>query len=105
MNYLGLIRLLGLTGEKDGPPVQSSGQIAALGGGGLMAAFSILAALRERDQSGEGQFVDVSMADGALSWLAMVAGRYFAEQVAPQRGELELAGRLICYRPYACSDG
>ena len=37
-----------------------------------MAAFGILAALRERDRSGEGQLVDVSMADGALSWLAMV---------------------------------
>jgi crotonobetainyl-CoA:carnitine CoA-transferase CaiB-like acyl-CoA transferase len=45
------------------------------------------------------------MADGALSWLVMVAGRYFAEQAAPARGDLELAGRLICYRPYACSDG
>jgi crotonobetainyl-CoA:carnitine CoA-transferase CaiB-like acyl-CoA transferase len=105
MNYLGLVGLLGLTGEKDGPPVQAAGQIADLGGGGLMAAFSILAALRERDQSGKGQFVDVSMADGALSWLGMVAGRYFAEQVTPKRGDLELAGRLICYRPYACGDG
>jgi alpha-methylacyl-CoA racemase len=105
MNYLGLIGLLGLTGEKDGPPVQSAGQIADLGGGGLMAAFGILAALRERDGSGKGQLVDISMADGALSWLAMVAGRYFAEGSAPQRGDLELAGRLICYRPYACSDG
>jgi alpha-methylacyl-CoA racemase len=105
MNYLGLVGLLGLTGEKGGPPVQSAGQIADLGGGGLMAAFGILAALRERDQTGKGQMVDVSMADGALSWLAMVAGRYFAEQVAPQRGELELAGRLICYRPYECKDG
>lgn len=105
MNYLGLVGLLGLTGEKDGPPVQSAGQIADIGGGALMAAFGVLAALRERDRSGKGQFVDVSMADGALSWLAMVAGRYFAEGVAPKRGELELAGRLICYRPYACSDG
>src|SRR3954452_15549253 len=105
MNYLGLIGLFGLTGEKDGPPVQCAGQIADLGGGGLMAAFSILAALRERDQSGKGQSVDVSMADGAMSWLAMVAGRYFADQVTPKRGHLELAGRLICYRPYACSDG
>jgi crotonobetainyl-CoA:carnitine CoA-transferase CaiB-like acyl-CoA transferase len=105
MNYLGLVGLLGLTGEKDGPPVQAAGQIADLGGGGLMAAFGILAALRERDQSGKGQFVDISMADGALSWLAMVAGRYFAEGVALKRGELELAGRLICYRPYACADG
>ena len=75
MNYLGLVGLLGLTGEADGPPVQAAGQIADLGGGALMAAFGILAALRERDRSGEGQFVDVSMADGALSWLAMVAGQ------------------------------
>ncbi|MFL5827408.1 MAG: CaiB/BaiF CoA transferase family protein [Thermoleophilaceae bacterium] len=105
MNYLGLVGLLGLTGERGGPPVQAAGQIADLGGGALMAAFGILAALRERDRSGEGQFVDVSMADGALSWLAMVAGRYFAEGVAPERGELELAGSLVCYRPYACKDG
>jgi alpha-methylacyl-CoA racemase len=105
MNYLGLIGLLGLTGERDGPPVQAAGQIADLGGGALMAAFGILAALRERDRSGEGQFVDVSMADGALSWLAMVAARYFADGVVPKRGGLELAGSLVCYRPYACSDG
>jgi crotonobetainyl-CoA:carnitine CoA-transferase CaiB-like acyl-CoA transferase len=105
MNYLGLIGLLGLTGERDGPPIQSAGQIADLGGGALMAAFGILAALRERERSGEGQLVDVSMADGALSWLAMVAAQYFADGVVPQRGGLVLAGALICYRPYACADG
>ena len=119
MNYLGLIGLLGLSGEKDGPPVQAAGQIADLGGGALMAAFGILAALRERDGtpggggdssgartgSGEGQMVDVSMADGALSWLAMVAGQYFADGVVPRRGEQMLAGSVVCYRPYECADG
>jgi crotonobetainyl-CoA:carnitine CoA-transferase CaiB-like acyl-CoA transferase len=114
MNYLGLIGLLGLTGERGGEPVQAAGQIADLGGGALMAAFGIMAALRERDGggegsqsagSGEGQIVDVSMADGALSWLAMVAGAYFADGTVPSRGELPLAGSLICYRPYECSDG
>jgi alpha-methylacyl-CoA racemase len=79
MNYLGLIGLLGLTGERDGGP--------------------------GRPGSGEGQMVDVSMADGALSWLAMVAGAYFADGTVPARGELPLAGSLICYRPYECSDG
>src|SRR6202167_3423309 len=70
MNYLGLIGLLGLTGERGGEPVQAAGQIADLGGGALMAAFGIMAALRERDGStdrlgsGEGQMVDVSMSDG-----------------------------------------
>jgi alpha-methylacyl-CoA racemase len=105
MNYLGLIGLLGLTGEPDGPPVQPAGQIADIGGGALMAAFGILADLRERDRSGQGQVVDVSMADGALSWLALVAGRYLADGQVPKRGGLELAGGLICYRPYACEDG
>jgi crotonobetainyl-CoA:carnitine CoA-transferase CaiB-like acyl-CoA transferase len=105
MNYLGLVGLLGLTGSAEGEPVQAAGQIADLGGGALMAAFGIMAALRERDSSGLGQLVDVSMADGALSWLAMVAGQYFADGVVPRRGGLPLAGSLICYRPYACADG
>lgn len=105
MNYLGLVGLLGLTGANAGPPVQSAGQIADLGGGALMAAFGVLAALHERERSGEGQMVDVSMADGALSWLAMVAGRYFCDGEVPQRGEQQLAGGLICYLPYEVSDG
>ncbi len=134
MNYLGLIGLLGLTGEHGGEPVQAAGQIADLGGGALMAAFGIMAALRERDGaparpparggasagsvdagsidarpgrpgSGLGQIVDVSMADGALSWLAMVAAGHFAEGAVPRRGDLPLAGSLICYRPYECADG
>jgi len=128
MNYLGLVGLLGLTGASGGGvgggPIQSAGQIADIGGGALMAAFGIMAALRERDGSspqpaagdravgcagqrgsGEGQLVDVSMADGALSWLAMVAAAYFADGNVPRRGELPLAGSLICYRPYECADG
>ena len=123
MNYLGLVGLLGLTGAQGGEPVQAAGQIADLGGGALMAAFGIMAALRERDGtpahptsaaspgrpaqpgSGEGQMVDVSMADGALSWLAMVAGAFFADGNVPRRGDLPLAGALICYRPYECADG
>ncbi|MBA2342526.1 MAG: CoA transferase [Thermoleophilaceae bacterium] len=105
MNYLGLIGLLGLTGEADGPPVQAAGQVADIGGGALMAAIGILAAVRERDRSGEGQLVDVSMADGSLSWLALVAGAYLCNGEVPQRGGLELAGKLACYRPYACKDG
>jgi alpha-methylacyl-CoA racemase len=105
MNYLGLNGLLGLSGEAGGPPVQAAGQIADIGGGALMGAFGILAALRERERSGQGQLVDVSMFDGSLAWLALVAARYLAEGRPPVRGELELAGSLICYRPYECKDG
>jgi crotonobetainyl-CoA:carnitine CoA-transferase CaiB-like acyl-CoA transferase len=105
MNYLGLNGLLALTGEEGGPPVQAAGQIADIGGGALMAAFGILAALRERDRSGEGQLVDVSMFDGALSWMAMVAARVFAGGERPRRGSEILTGAIVCYRPYACKDG
>jgi alpha-methylacyl-CoA racemase len=106
LDYLARVGLLDMTGSStDDPPVQPAGQIADLGGGGLMAAFGILAALRERDRSGEGQFVDVSMADGALSWLVMEAARVLAGAAAPARGGAELAGGLICYRPYRCADG
>jgi alpha-methylacyl-CoA racemase len=105
LNYLARGGLLGLSGERGGPPVPAAGQIADLGGGALMAAFGILAALHERDRSGEGQLVDVSMTRGAQSWLAMVAARHFADGAVPRRGELELAGGLPCYRTYACADG
>jgi alpha-methylacyl-CoA racemase len=104
LNYLGLVGLLGLSGEKDGPPVPSAGQIADVNGG-LMAAFGVMAALHETRNSGEGQFVDISMADGALSWLAMVAGRYFCDGEVPRRGEGQLSGGVLCYLPYEAADG
>jgi alpha-methylacyl-CoA racemase len=105
MNYLGLNGVLGLTGDTDGPPAQSGAQIADVGGGGLMGVIGILVALRERERSGQGQLVDCSMFDGALSWLAMVAAAAFASGRADRRGENMLAGAIICYRPYRCADG
>ena len=102
MNYLGLNGILGLTGDADGPPVPGAGQIADLGGGALMGAVGIMVALRERERSGEGQLVDCSMFDGSLSWLAHGRRRdASAGGARPARGELQLAGSLICYRPYA----
>jgi crotonobetainyl-CoA:carnitine CoA-transferase CaiB-like acyl-CoA transferase len=105
MNYLGLNGLLGLTGDADGPPVQSAGQIADIGGGALSAVIGILVALRERERSGEGQLVDCSMFDGSLAWLALLVAQTFAGGRAPRRGELPLAGAYVCYRPYQCADG
>jgi crotonobetainyl-CoA:carnitine CoA-transferase CaiB-like acyl-CoA transferase len=105
MNYLGLNGILSLSGEASGPPIQSGGQIADLGGGALMAAIGILAALHEARRSGEGQMVDISMTDGSLAWLAMEAGRYFGSGEVPKRGEVMLSGGIICYRPYEAKDG
>ena len=105
MNYLGLNGILGLTGEAGGPPISASAQIADLGGGAMMAVAGILIAVQERARSGKGQFVDCSMFDGSLSFLAMLAGEMLADGSTPRRGELRLAGSLVCYRPYACADG
>ncbi len=104
-NYLALGGVLGLTGAKGGPPVQAAGQIADLGGGGLMAVFGILSALWRRERTGEGQFVDVSMTDGAQSWLAMVAGQFLCDGEPPSRGTGMLNGGVACYLPYECADG
>ena len=105
LNYLALVGLLSLTGEPGGRLIQSAGQIADIGGGALMAAIGVLAALRERDRSGEGQLVDVSMADGALSWLAMPAAAYLCDGRVPQRGVEQLTGGFVCYLPYEAADG
>lgn len=106
LNYLSLIGVLDMQGE--GPehmPVPGAGQMADLGGGGLMAAFGVLAALHHRDRTGQGQVVDVSMADGALSWMAMVAPRVLMGEQPPARGRDTLTGGYVCYRPYRCADG
>ena len=95
LNYLARTGVLALSGEADGPPVQAAAQIADIAGGALMAAFGILAALR----SGEGQFVDISMADGALSLLAMPAAQLLAGGAAPRRGELSSAGGCSATAP------
>jgi crotonobetainyl-CoA:carnitine CoA-transferase CaiB-like acyl-CoA transferase len=105
LNYLGLNGILGLSGEAGGPPVPSAAQIADLGGGALMAVVGVLIALRERERSGQGQIVDCSMFDGSLSLLAMLAAEMLAGGPVPRRGELRLAGGIVCYRPYRCADG
>ena len=104
-DYLALNGLLGLTGEEGGRPIQSAGQIADLGGGAMMAAFGVMAALRERDRSGEGQLVDVSMTDGSLAWLCMVAAQYLCDGEVPGRGRGALNGGIACYLPYEAADG
>ena len=72
-----------------------------------MAAFGILAALRERERSGEGQLVDVSMTDGALSWLAMVAARVPRRWPGAEarRGDAQRRRRLLPARTSAPTAG
>jgi len=104
LNYMATAGGLGLNGEKGGPPVPLAVQVADIGGGGLQPAVAILGALVAVQRGAEGRWLDVSMTDGAVSWLALaLAARGGGEEVA--RGDQRLAGRHACYRVYACKGG
>jgi crotonobetainyl-CoA:carnitine CoA-transferase CaiB-like acyl-CoA transferase len=105
INYIGYGGVLSMTGPRDGLPVIPGVQIGDLGGGGMMAAVGILAALHERGSTGRGRFVDVSMLDGVVSWLSVHAGAYLATGEVPQPGNERLSGRYACYRVYRTGDG
>jgi crotonobetainyl-CoA:carnitine CoA-transferase CaiB-like acyl-CoA transferase len=105
INYLAATGMLAMTGAADGPPVQPAGQIGDLGGGALGAAFGILTALFEKQRSGKGQMVDISMTDGAMAWLAMPAAAWFADGQVPGRGASILNGGVCCYLTYEAADG
>jgi crotonobetainyl-CoA:carnitine CoA-transferase CaiB-like acyl-CoA transferase len=69
--------LMSITGPPDGPPVKIGVPICDLVCG-LYVAIGVLAALRERERSGEGQYLDVSLLESAVSLAVWEAGRFFA---------------------------
>src|SRR5262249_14917813 len=71
---------------------------------GLMATVGILAAVIARQQTGRGQFVDISMLDGSLSCNAYHILMWFLTGQLPQRGGEQLTGRYPCYAVYETSD-
>ncbi len=104
INYMATAGGLGLNGEKGGPPVPLSVQVADVAGGGLQPAVAILGALVAVQRGEEGRWIDASMTDAAASFLAPAfAARAGGETVA--RGDQRLAGRYPCYRVYACQGG
>ena len=105
VNYMGYAGALSVTGPRDGAPITPGVQVADLGGGALMAAFSIAAALHHRRESGQGQFVDVSMTDGVVSWLIPHLAAYFATGRLPELGQERLNGGWPCYGVYETADG
>jgi crotonobetainyl-CoA:carnitine CoA-transferase CaiB-like acyl-CoA transferase len=104
VNYLALCGVLDLIGPPDGPPVIPGIQIADLAGGSMHAVNGVLAALLKRARTGEGEFVDISMAHGS-ALLLPVAAAQAATGRPPQRGAEMLSGRYACYNVYAARDG
>ncbi|HVN85241.1 MAG TPA: CaiB/BaiF CoA-transferase family protein [Candidatus Binatia bacterium] len=105
INYLGYAGVLGVSGAPDGPPISAGVQIADIGGGAQMAVIGILTALLARAQTGRGQFVDVSMMDGAVSWNVFHILMHLISGQQPQRGKTRLTGHHPCYAVYETKDG
>ncbi|MFC4595729.1 CaiB/BaiF CoA transferase family protein [Sphingobium tyrosinilyticum] len=105
LNYLAEAGALQLFGTPGKPPIVPGLSIADVGGGSLMATTGILAALISRGKTGKGQFVDISMFDGSVSWLALHAPDYLFAGVEPRGGERQFIGQAPCYNVYRCADG
>ncbi len=106
INYLALAGVLAMSGATpDGPPGMAGVQIADMAGGAMWGAIGILAALIERDRTGMGTHLDISMTEGALALLASEFGILDAEPEVPTRGTGLLNGGAARYGVYRTSDG
>jgi crotonobetainyl-CoA:carnitine CoA-transferase CaiB-like acyl-CoA transferase len=105
INYLALAGALQLFGKAGEPPIVPGLSIADVGGGSLMATTGILAALMSRTVTGRGQYVDVSMTDGTVAWLALHGADYLFGGIEPKGGERPFIGQAPCYGVYTCADG
>ncbi len=90
------------TPEQPLPPLNLVGDF---GGGAMMLAWGMMAALWEAQRSGQGQVVDAAMADGAAYLMAMLYGVKAAGLWSQQRGANLLDGGAAFYGTYECSDG
>jgi crotonobetainyl-CoA:carnitine CoA-transferase CaiB-like acyl-CoA transferase len=104
-NYIGYAGVLSIIGEEGRRPVVPGVQIGDLAGGGMAAVISILMALYRRAETGAGDYCDVSMMDGAMSWLSIHAAQFVATGTRPERERMHLSGAYPCYRVYPAADG
>ncbi len=96
--------ILGVSGDLDGHPAIPGVPMADLASG-YNAAMSILVALRTRDRTGKGEFIDVSIFDTAVSLMVLNVARFLATGEEPVAGEALLTGRFPFYKLYQASDG
>ena len=105
INYIaisGALHAIGRAGEAPVPPLNYVGDF---GGGGMLLAVGLLAALHAAQRSGRGQVVDAAMTDGSALLSAFMYGFKAQGQWSNQRGENLLDGGAHFYDTYACADG
>ncbi len=94
---------MALTGEVDGAPMRFPTPMADMTCG-LFTVIGILAALRTREQSGRGQFIDMSLQEGQMTWLENLAAEHFAlGNDPPRRGNRH--PQVVPYEAVQGSDG
>jgi formyl-CoA transferase/CoA:oxalate CoA-transferase len=99
----GMGGIMGITGEPDGAPMRVGVAIADICAG-MFAAYGIMAALRVRERTGRGQWIDAAMLDGQVAWMTYMAAHYFATGEDPPRaGSAHLS--LVPYQPFPTRDG
>ncbi len=103
-NYLALAGVMSHTGRKEGGPLPMGVQVADVGGGSYGAVTGILAAAIHRSQTGEGQFVDISMFDGSVAWNAPAVSHYLVGNQNPEWEGWQLNGGSF-YDFYRTADG
>lgn len=105
LSYVGMAGILSMTGYHNGSPVVLGTNIADLGGGYAQSLIGILMALFAREKTGIGEYIDVSMLDGLINWLWIVAAQYFVDGIVPKRGETMMTGSQPCYNIYQTKEG
>ena len=104
LNYLSIAGITGYNGRKAGGPAPINVQVADVAGGGYHAVMAILAAVVHRQQTGEGQYIDVSMTDAAFSMHALTAPLALVGGIEPALEETQLNGGSF-YDCYETADG
>jgi len=105
INYIAISGALHAIGRAGDVPVVPLNYIGDFGGGAMLLAVGVLAALLEARRSGKGQVVDAAMTDGAALLSAMMYGFKAAGRWNNSRGENLLDGGAHFYDVYACADG
>ena len=105
LNYAGYAGLLHYNRGAHSEPAMPATQLGDLAGGSYMAVMGILAAVVGRTKTGEGRKIDVSMTEGVMSLLPLVASAYLNTGKAPRPGHSALDGGLPCYNIYETKDG
>jgi len=103
-NYLALAGVMSHSGRPGQGPVPQGVQIADLGAGSYGVVMGILGAVIHRMNTGEGQYIDVSMYDGSLHWNGYAGAHYLVGGEPPDYGSTALNGGSH-YDYYETSDG